>query len=67
MDRPRGVDVLDCKGVQMKARVGGIIAGALFAVAAGQEDSLFHRELDRWCDGEMDPRTLELLRGPGSG
>ena len=38
----------------------------LFAVAAQEEDSVFRRALDRWCDGQMDSRTLELLRTPGA-
>lgn len=33
----------------------------LFAEAAGQVDDLFHRALDRFCQGHPDPRTLALL------
>ncbi len=39
----------------------------LFAVASQEQDNQFRRALDRWCDGEMDPRTLELLRPPDGG
>jgi len=33
----------------------------LFAVAAEAEDSLYRQAIDRWCDGEMDQRTLGVL------
>jgi uncharacterized protein (DUF1810 family) len=36
----------------------------LFAVAA--PDGPCHAALDRWCDGEPDPRTLALLSHGGS-
>jgi len=39
----------------------------LFAVASREQDNQFRRALDRWCDGDMDPRTLELLRPPDGG
>jgi uncharacterized protein (DUF1810 family) len=34
----------------------------LFALAAGDEDSVFREALDRYCDGRMDDRTLTLAR-----
>jgi uncharacterized protein (DUF1810 family) len=33
----------------------------LFAVASGEEPSVFRRALDRWCAGALDERTLALL------
>jgi uncharacterized protein (DUF1810 family) len=40
-------------------------SATLFA-SVSPEGSVFHRVLDRFFDGEPDPRTLELLRGPGT-
>ncbi|HJU15481.1 MAG TPA: DUF1810 domain-containing protein [Stellaceae bacterium] len=33
----------------------------LFALAAGDQGSPFRQALDRWCDGQVDERTRELL------
>ena len=33
----------------------------LFAVAADEDQALFRLALDRFCDGQMDARTLDLL------
>jgi len=33
----------------------------LFARATQSQASVFHRAIDRYCDGRMDPRTLALL------
>lgn len=33
----------------------------LFALAAGNEGDIFRRALDRYCNGEMDRRTLARL------
>ncbi len=33
----------------------------LFALASSEGDGLFQRALDRWCGGERDPATIELL------
>ena len=33
----------------------------LFALAAADPASLFHRALDRWCGGASDAQTLRLL------
>lgn len=33
----------------------------LFEAAAGADEDVFARVLDRWCGGERDARTLELL------
>jgi uncharacterized protein (DUF1810 family) len=38
----------------------------LFALADGRPDSLFHQAIDRYCDGRMDQRTIDLLRRPES-
>ena len=37
----------------------------LFAVAAGDRDSVFYKALDRWCGGALDAQTLALLDGGG--
>jgi uncharacterized protein (DUF1810 family) len=37
----------------------------LFAQAAGGDDNLFRRALERWCDGRPDERTLALIDGDG--
>jgi uncharacterized protein (DUF1810 family) len=37
----------------------------LFARAAGGDDNLFRRVLERWCDGRPDERTLALIDGDG--
>ena len=33
----------------------------LFAIASGEEDSVFHKVLYKFFDGEQDPLTLSLL------
>lgn len=33
----------------------------LFALAAPDESHPFREALDRWCDGQMDERTVELV------
>jgi uncharacterized protein (DUF1810 family) len=33
----------------------------LFALAAGKDEDIFQRALDRYCSGEMDRRTLAQL------
>lgn len=33
----------------------------LFAIAAGDDDSIYRQALDRWCGGGMDERTVALL------
>jgi uncharacterized protein (DUF1810 family) len=38
----------------------------LFALAEGAPDSIFHQALDRYCDGRMDRRTLDLLDIPSA-
>ena len=35
----------------------------LFALAAGEDESVFRRALDRYCDGRMDDRTVALCDG----
>jgi uncharacterized protein (DUF1810 family) len=37
----------------------------LFALAAADPASLFHRALDRWCGGSLDRQTLTLLGAVG--
>jgi uncharacterized protein (DUF1810 family) len=37
----------------------------LFALASPEADSVFRRALDRWCDGQMDERTLALVGSSG--
>jgi uncharacterized protein (DUF1810 family) len=37
----------------------------LFALAAADPASVFHKALDRWCGGALDAQTLRLL-GAGS-
>jgi uncharacterized protein (DUF1810 family) len=37
----------------------------LFALAAADPASLFHRALDRWRGGGLDPHTLTLLEAVG--
>jgi uncharacterized protein (DUF1810 family) len=37
----------------------------LFAVAAADPTSAFHRALDRWCRGALDPQTQKLLEAAG--
>ena len=34
----------------------------LFALASGEYDSVFHKALGKFFDGEQDPLTLELLQ-----
>ena len=34
----------------------------LFAMASGEEKSVFRRALDRWCGGAYDERTLAMLK-----
>lgn len=34
----------------------------LFALAGGADDSVFHRALQRYCDGVLDQRTAELVK-----
>jgi uncharacterized protein (DUF1810 family) len=34
---------------------------ALFALAASDPASVYYKALDKWCNGTLDPRTLELL------
>lgn len=36
----------------------------VFALAASEEQNLWRNNLDRWFDGRMDPRTLDLLGLP---
>jgi uncharacterized protein (DUF1810 family) len=33
----------------------------LFALAAEDDGSLYRQAIDRWCDGQMDERTVKLL------
>ena len=33
----------------------------LFAIASGNDDSIYRHALDRWCAGRMDGRTMALL------
>jgi uncharacterized protein (DUF1810 family) len=37
----------------------------LFAVAAADPVSPFHKALDRWCDGALDAQSLRLLEADG--
>ena len=37
-------------------------SATLFSLATTAADNPFRRALDRWCDGEPDPRTLALIR-----
>ena len=34
----------------------------LFAIASGEDNSVFHKALCKFFDGKQDPQTLELLR-----
>lgn len=34
----------------------------LFALASGNDGGIYRQALDRWCDGQMDARTVALLR-----
>jgi uncharacterized protein (DUF1810 family) len=36
----------------------------LFALADGTSDSIYRQAIDRYCDGKMDRRTLDLLGLP---
>ena len=38
-------------------------AMTLFALAAGEGESLFRRALDSYCEGRLDDRTVALCRG----
>ena len=33
----------------------------LFAIAAGDDDSIYRQAIDRWCGGRRDERTVTLL------
>jgi uncharacterized protein (DUF1810 family) len=37
----------------------------LFAVADGTPENIFRQAIDRYCNGQMDQRTLDLLDHPG--
>jgi uncharacterized protein (DUF1810 family) len=37
----------------------------LFALVAGDAESLFYKALDQWCGAVLDPQTLELLDADG--
>ena len=34
----------------------------LFALAVGEDESVFRHALDRYCDGHMDERTVALCQ-----